>query len=193
MMKKSEIVVHNQLASVMKSAETGLFVEQHLASPQVQQRLEPQLDSGCSEHALHPLFWQWQHYTHRANQALLAQQLQVATAHYQHALQFAEQLRAQDDLQESHLAAFVISLHNLADIALVTGEPEQARSALKRAFRELWLQMKQQPADVLLPHLQVCRQELAFFCQNFGTDPAAKALLQLPWPQSYFAPSSMMR
>ncbi len=129
------------------------------------------------------LFWRWQQSTRSANQALLAQQLQLADEHYQQALQLAEQLKQQDDQQESYLAAFVISLHNLADLALLNGEPDQARRALKRAFRELWYQMKQRPADMLLPHLQVCRRELAFFCQNFGADPAAKALLQLPWPQ----------
>lgn len=132
------------------------------------------------------LFWRWQQSTLSANQALLAQHLQIAGDHYQHALELAEQLKQQDCQQESNLAAFVISLHNIADLALLTGDPEQARRALTRAFRELWLQMKQQPAVILLPHLQVCRRELAFFCQNFGSDPAAKALLQLPWPQHLY-------
>ena len=101
------------------------------------------------------LFWRWQQSTRSANQALRVQQLQLADEHYQQALLLAEQLRLQDDLQESCLAAFVISLHNLADLALLKGEPDRARCALKRAFRELWHQMKQRPADMLLPHLQV--------------------------------------
>ncbi len=139
--------------------------------------------TSCVSNSQINLFWRWQQSTRSANQALLAQQLQLADEHYQQALILAEQLRQQDDQQESYLAAFVISLHNLADLALLNGEPDQARRALKRAFRELWHQMKQRPADMLLPHLQVCRRELAFFCQNFGADPAANALLQLPWPQ----------
>ena len=117
---------------------------------------------------------------------LLAQHLQTASDHYKHALEFAEQLKQLDCQHESNLAMFVISLHNIADLALLTGEPEKARRTLTRAFRLLWLQMTQQLAAILLPHLQVCRRELAFFCQNFGSDPVAKALLQLPWPQHLY-------
>jgi len=131
------------------------------------------------------LFWRWKQSTFSANQALLAQQLELANEHYQKALQLAEQLKQEDNQQETNLTVFVISLHNLADLAMLSGEPDQARQELKRAFRELWTQMMQQPAAVLLPHLQICRRELAFFCQHFGSDPAAKALLQLPWPQRH--------
>jgi len=125
---------------------------------------------------------QWKHCTRFANQALRDHQLVLAEQGYLKALAYAEQLKAADQTQDPHLAAFVISVHNLADLALQAGKLSQARQWLHRAFTELWQQAQQQPSAVLLPHLQVCRQELAFFCQTFGANPQSTALMQLPWP-----------
>lgn len=133
------------------------------------------------------LFSQWQQQTRQANLALLQQRLCDAEAAYRQALHSAEQLQQLDPWQDPHLAAFVISLHNLADLALLEGQPEQARPLLHRACQQLWSLSQQAGADddsqnLLLPHLQLCRRELAFFCQNFGPDPASRQLLAQPCP-----------
>jgi hypothetical protein len=138
------------------------------------------------------LFGHWQQLTRQANLALLQQQLTVARVGYQQALQAATQLQAQPPLQEPHLAAFVISLHNLADLAMLEEKPAEARSMLGRAYRELWelciatSSVMRAPAvlQIILPHLQLCRRELALFCQHFGPDPISAELLQLPWPRA---------
>ncbi len=134
--------------------------------------------------ALQNGFYRWQHYTRSANQALLHQQYQLAEQHYQAALQQAEQLRQLDPLAEPHIAAWVISLHNLADLALLNGIPTQARTLLCGAFQQIWQLCQQQPLPRLWSHLHVCRRELAFFCQSFGSDAQCRQLLQLPWPAS---------
>lgn len=136
---------------------------------------QPALQSG---------FYRWQHYTRSANQALLHQQYQLAEQHYQAALQQAEQLRQLDPLAEPHVAALVISLHNLADLALLNGIPAQARALLCAAYQQIWQLCQQQPLPRLWSHLHVCRRELAFFCQSFGSDAQCHQLLQLPWPAS---------
>ncbi len=133
------------------------------------------------------LFSQWQQLTRQANLALLQQQPGVAHQHYQQALQQAEQLQALDPCQDAHLAAFVISLHNQADLALLENQPGQARELLRRAYQQLWSLCRQHALNaaichLVLPHLQLCRRELAFFCQNFGPDPVSQQLLAEPWP-----------
>lgn len=129
-------------------------------------------------------FYRWQHYTRSANQALLHQQYELAEQHYQAALQQAEQLRQIDPLAEPHIAAWVISLHNLADLALLNGIPAQARALLCGAYQQIWQLCQQQPLPRLWSHLHMCRRELAFFCQSFGSDAQCRQLLQLPWPAS---------
>ena len=129
-------------------------------------------------------FYRWQHSTRSANQALLKQQYHLAEQHYQRALCQAEQLQQLDPLADSHIAAFVISLHNLADLALLNGIPSQARTLLCRAYQSLWQLCWQHQHPLLWPHLQVCRRELAFFCQSFGSDSTSQQLLQQPWPTS---------
>ncbi|RVU34362.1 hypothetical protein EOE67_15970 [Rheinheimera riviphila] len=142
--------------------------------------------------AVTTLFGHWQQLTRQANLALLQQQLPAARVGYQQALQAAIQLQAQPPLQDPHLAAFVISLHNLADLAMLEEKPAEARSLLGRAYRELWelcsaiSTAMRAPAvlQIILPHLQLCRRELALFCHHFGPDAVSTKLLQLPWPEA---------
>lgn len=141
------------------------------ASPHIQQ----QAQTG---------FYRWQHSTRSANQALLKQQYHLAEQHYQRALCQAELLQQLDPLADSHIAAFVISLHNLADLALLNGIPTHARTLLCRAYQSLLQLCRQHQHPLLWPHLQVCRRELAFFCQSFGSDSTSQQLLQQPWPTS---------
>lgn len=146
--------------------------------------MPPSESPPAPQPALQSGFYRWQHYTRSANQALLHQQYQLAEQHYQAALQQAEQLRQLDPLAEPHIAAWVISLHNLADLALLNGIPTQARTLLCGAFLQIWQLCQQQPLPRLWSHLHVCRRELAFFCQSFGSDAQCRQLLQLPWPAS---------
>lgn len=135
-------------------------------------------------------FYRWQHSTQSANQALLRQQYTLAAQYYQQALQQAEQLQQLAPLAEPHVAAFVISLHNLADLALLNALPTQARLLLCRAYQSLWQLCQTQANPLLWPHLQVCRRELAFFCQTFGSDEQCRQLLQLRWPAPALCPES---
>lgn len=167
-------LVHS-LDTVTGSAEATDVAATPALIPTLAPELQPALQSG---------FYRWQHYTRSANQALLHQQYQLAEQHYQAALQQAEQLRQLDPLAEPHIAAWVISLHNLADLALLNGIPTQARALLCGAFQQIWQLCQQQPLPRLWSHLQVCRRELAFFCQSFGSDAQCRQLLQLPWPAS---------
>lgn len=136
-------------------------------------------------------FYRWQHYTRSANQALLHQQYQLAEQRYLRALQQAKQLQQLDPLADPHVAALVISLHNLADLALLNGAPAQARALLCNAFRQIWQLCQPNPhAQIpaqLWSHLQICRRELAFFCQSFGTDADCQQLLARPWPAAALA------
>lgn len=139
------------------------------------------------QHKLPLLFLNWQQKTRQANLALLQQQLPKAHQLYQQALTIAQQLQQLDPMQHSHLAAYVISHHNLADLALLEGEAHTARTLLGHAYQHLWtlcnaLPDLQENLLLVLPHLHTCRHELAFFCQNFGTDEASSQLMRLPWP-----------
>jgi hypothetical protein len=129
-----------------------------------------------------PLLLYWQQLTQQANQYFRQEQSTAAYPLYQQAMTLAEQL-LQQPLQDSTLAALVISRHNLADCYLQMAQPLDAAIELCQAWQQLQhcaarLPLSQQP--MLLPHLQRCRLELQAFLQQQGEHPAIRALLEQP-------------
>jgi len=131
-----------------------------------------------------PLLARWQQLTQQANQYFRLEQNAAAFPLYQQALTLAEQL-LQLPLQDSSLAALVISRHNLADCYLQLAQPLAAATELCQAWQQLHscaARLGLQQQSMLLPHLQRCRLELQAFLQQHGEHPAIRALLQQPPP-----------
>lgn len=124
----------------------------------------------------------WQQLTQQANQYFRQEQVTAAFPLYQQALVLAEQL-LQQPLQDSTLAALVISRHNLADCYLLMALPMAAATELCQAWQQLescTVRLPLHQQSMLLPHLQRCRLELQSFLQQHGEHPAIQALLQQP-------------